>query len=191
MTYSFAGRQARVLHPSAEMRDRLVRRLASLGIRAEGRWPALDPQDTSADLLVIDIDRGESGQFPWAAGAAPMPVVGLVGSETPGRLQWAIDQGVDALLPTGAMANLFSALVYASARHAERTERQRTEAEASRRNGMRLDLIRAVIALMQAEGIGDAAALKRLRALAMVERLPLEDAAQRYLSDISALRGRA
>lgn len=191
MTYSFAGHHARVLHPSAEMRARLVRRLASLGIRAEDRWPALDDQDAAADLLVIDIDRGESGQFPWAPGAAPMPVVGLVGSETPGRLQWAIEQGVDALLPIGATANLFSALVIASARHAERVERQRAEAEASRRNGMRLELIRAVNALMQAEGIGDAAALKRLRALAMVERLPLEDAARRYLTDIASLRGRA
>ncbi|MGR3494026.1 ANTAR domain-containing protein [Citreimonas sp.] len=191
MTYSFAGLQACVLHPSSEIRERVSLRLASLGVRAEGRWPTLTPEDSAADLLVIDIDRGEDGQFPWQPGAAPMPVVGLVGSETPGRLQWAIGQDVDAFLPLGVTANLFSALVIASARRAERDARRRGAAEADRRNGLRLDVIRAVTVIMRSEDIDEAAALKRLRAFAMVERLPLEDAATRLLSDSGDTRVRA
>jgi len=194
MTYSFVGQQARVLHPSADMRAALMRRLASLGVQAEERWPALEPGDADAHMLICDIDRGESGQFPWQPGSAPMPVVGLVGSETPGRLQWAIDQGVDAFLPVGATANLFSTLVIAFARHAERGAQRQVQAETARRNGLRLPLIRAVNAIMQAEDVDDAGALKRLRAFAMAERLPLEDAAGRYLSAVSAItttRGRA
>ncbi|KUF10783.1 hypothetical protein [Pseudoponticoccus marisrubri] len=191
MTYSFAGQQARILHPSAELRDRVAMRLSSYGIRAEGRWPALEPEDAAADLLVIDIDRGEDGQMPWPSGEAPMPVTGLIGSETPGRLQWALRQQVDAFLPVGATANLFSALVIASARFAERAERRRAAAEADRRNGLRLEVIRAVIAIMRSEDIDEAAALKRLRAFAMVEQLPLEDAATRLLADLGQTRARA
>ncbi|WP_373050514.1 ANTAR domain-containing response regulator [Thalassovita aquimarina] len=190
MTYSFAGMKALVLHPSAEVRDGLEQRLATFGVRAEGRWPELVPGDESADLLVVDIDRGENGQFPWGGGAAPMPVVGLIGSETPGRLQWAIDQGLDAFLPQGATAKLYSALVLGFARHAERAEIRRREAEAGRRATLRLELVQAVIAVMRDEGIGEAQALKQLRAFAMVERVALEDAARLYLSDVTK-RGQA
>ena len=80
MTYSFAGKYALVLHPSAEMRDQLVRRLGTLGIKAEGRWPALEEADVRADLLVLDLDRAEDGQFPWSPQSAPMPILGLIGS---------------------------------------------------------------------------------------------------------------
>lgn len=191
MTYSFSGMNARVLHPSAELRARIEGRLSSLGLTAEGRWPGLHASDHNVDLLLVDIDRGEDGQFPWAPGDAPMPIVGLLGSETPGRLQWAIHRGVDAFLPSGATANLFSALVIAFARHAERAEQRRYAAETDRRNGLRLELVRAVQAIMQAEGIDDAAALKRLRAYAMVERLALEDAAVLYLSGTGVRQGRA
>ncbi len=191
MTHSFAGMQARVLHPGREVRERVAKRLTSLGFVAEGRWPALAPGDAAADVLAIDIDRGEDGQFPWPAGTAPMPLIGLIGSETPGRLQWAIAQRVDAYLPIGATANLFSALVIAFARHAERREQQRNQAEIIRRNGLRLDLIRAVNDIARDEAVSDATALKRLRAYAMVERLSLEDAAARYLSQNRGRRGQA
>lgn len=182
MIHSFVGKTGIVLHPSAEIRDQLVRRLASLGVRAEGRWPALAPGDAEADLLVVDLDRAEDGQFPWAPQAAPMPVLGLIGSETPGRLQWAIRQGLDAFLPIGATANLYSALVLGFARHAERREARGREAETTRRASLRLDLLRAICAIMRTEGIDEARALKKLRAFAMVERVALEDAAGLYLA---------
>jgi len=191
MTHSFAGMQARVLHPGREVRERVEKRLTSLGFEVEGRWPALEPGDDAADVLVIDIDRGEDGQFPWPAGAAPMPVVGLIGSEAPGRLQWAIAQKVDSYLPISATANLYSALVIAFARHAERAGQHQNQAEFIRRNGLRLDLIRAVNSIARDEAVSEATALKRLRAYAMVERLALEDAAALYLSQNKGRRGRA
>lgn len=190
MTYSFVGKTGVVLHPSAEMREQLVRRLATYGIRAQGRWPDLAPDDTAADLLVVDLDRAEDGQFPWPPQAAPMPVLGLIGSETPGRLEWAIRQGLDAFLPIGATANLYSALVLGFARHDERCETRRREAESARRASLRLDLLRAVLSIMQAERIDEVRALKKLRAFAMVERVALEDAATLYLSS-PAKRGKA
>ncbi|MDE4099961.1 hypothetical protein PXK30_21965 [Phaeobacter gallaeciensis] len=190
MTYSFAGKHALVLHPSAEMRDQLVRRLGTLGIKAEGRWPALEEADVRADLLVLDLDRAEDGQFPWSPQSAPMPILGLIGSETPGRLEWAVRQGLDAYLPVNATANIYSALVLGFARFKERMETRRREAESNRRASMRLELLQAVLVIMRSEGVDEATALKKLRAFAMVERVALEDAAVRFLAR-PAMRGQA
>ena len=190
MTHSFAGLTGLVLHPSTEVRAQIIQRLERFGIRAEGRWPELSDADASVDLLIVDIDRAEDGQFPWPPQAAPMPVLGLIGSETPGRLEWAIRQGLDAFLPIGATASLYSALVLGFARHTERQDARRKDAEVARRLTLRLDLLRAVFAIMQSEDIDEAQALKKLRAFAMVERIALEDAAALYL-ERPAHRGNA
>ncbi|PWR04319.1 transcriptional antiterminator [Meridianimarinicoccus roseus] len=189
LTHNFTGMTAAILHPSADVRAAIVRRLDVLGVAAEGRWPALEEEDRHAGLAIVDIDRAEDSQFPWEAGHAPMPVVGLIGSESPGRLGWAIEFGIDAFLPLGALGNLYSALVIAFAQQHRRKATTDREADLARRAAMRLDVVRAVLRLMTESGIDEATALKKLRAFAMVERLPLEDAARRYLD--TAAPGRA
>lgn len=47
---------------------------------------------------------------------------------------------------------------------------------------MRLEVVRAVTAIMREEDLDEARALKKLRAFAMIERLTLEDAALRLLT---------
>ena len=192
LTHSFNGTHACILHPSEMVVDSLLRRLRVLGVTAEHRWPALAPRDCDAGLLIIDLDRAHDDQLPWERGQAPMPVVGLIGSESPGRLAWALEQRIDAFLPLSAAANIYSALVVAFALHARRVEGDAREAETARRAGLRLEVVSAVLDLMQAEAIDAARALKQLRAFAMVERLPLEDAASLYLSERGTrARGRA
>ena len=61
-------------------------------------------------------------------------------------------------------------------------ERRAREAELARRGAGRLDVIRAVLALMEG-GRDEALALKQLRTMAMVEQISLEDAAVRLLAD--------
>ncbi len=180
--HNFAGRRALILHPSEEPRRRIVERCDRLGIRAVAH-----PGDPDADLVataqmvILDIDTCDDGRLPWARGAAPVPVIGLVGSESPGRLAWALGQRLDAYLPLAALGNLFSALVIAHETFARAEEARRREAEAAARWGGRLDLIRAVLRLME-EGGDEAVALKQLRAMAMVERIPLEATAARVLA---------
>jgi len=189
--HTFAGRRALILHRSGEVRGRVADRLGILGVGAEGRWPALAPEDASADLLIVDVDQGHDGQFPWATGHAPMPSVALVGSESPGRLAWALEQRLDAFLPLTALGHMYSALVLATATFERRVEVARREAETARRAGQRLTLIRAVLQVMRDEEIDEAAALQRLRALAMVERVAVEDAAALLLDERTPRRDRA
>ncbi len=188
LVHHFPGQRAVVLHRSRDVCTRLAGRLDALGLRVEARLEALEPADATADFLILDVDQAHDAQFPWPQGQAPMPAIGLVGSESPGRLAWALERGIDAFLPLTAAANLYSALVIAHARFQEKLETRRREAETARRAGQRLDLIRAVLALMDERGVDEAVALKQLRAFAMVERIPLEDAAERYLAEQPARR---
>ena len=186
--HNFAGLTAHVLHRSEEPVRRVVERCDRLGIRALPQTGDLDEATAAqADMIILDIDTGHDGQLPWDAGRAPMPLIGLVGSESPGRLAWALGQGVDAYLPLSALGNLFSALVIAHETFARKAERSAQEHEVARQRAGRLDVIRAVLLLMPECG-DEALALKQLRAMAMVEQVSLEEAAALLLAERQASR---
>lgn len=179
----FAGRRALVLHPAATVRAQLAARLSALGVETDESWPADEPDLARADILFADVDTGHDEQFPWRRGQAPIPTVGLIQSEAPGRLAWALQQGFDAFQPLAALGKVYSTLVIATARAAERQQRMMRDAEVARRTGLRHVLVQATLKMMRREGLDEMAALKRLRALAMAERVALEDAAAIYLAE--------
>ncbi|TDL78105.1 transcriptional antiterminator [Palleronia sediminis] len=186
--HNFTGRRAIVLHHADEPLRRISERCARLGVAAVPRRDTVGPACMEGiDMVILDIDTGHDAQLPWAAGQAPVPVVGLIGSESPGRLAWALGQQVDAFLPLSAIGTLFSALVIAHDRFAAREAQRAREAELAAQRSGRLDVIRAVLALMEG-GRDEALALKQLRAFAMVERIPIEDAARRVLAQHPATR---
>ena len=188
LVHNFSGRTALVLHRSEEIGQRIRSRCDRLGIRAILHAGDVDArQGHAADMLIVDIDTADDGQFPWPRGQAPVPIIGLIGSESPGRLAWSLDYGVDGYLPLSALGNLFSALVVAHECFSRRQGQLAREAERARQNAGRLDVIRAVLVLMKSAG-DEALALKQLRTMAMVERLSLEDAACRFLAGRDAAR---
>lgn len=191
LLHNFAGRTAIVLHRSEEIGESIRQRCDRLGVRAVICTGDLDPTlAATADMVILDIDRADDGMLPWERGQAPLPVIGLIGSESPGRLGWALAQQVDAYLPLSALGNLFSALVIGHEVFARKADIRAREAEVARRSSGRLDVIRAVLALMEQTG-DEAVALKQLRAMAMVEQLSLEDAAKLLLRDRKRLLGGA
>ncbi|MEM8956498.1 MAG: hypothetical protein AAGC86_01665 [Pseudomonadota bacterium] len=181
LLHNFSGRTAIVLHRSEEVGQRIRARCDRLGICTVVCLGDLDSSlAATADMLILDIDTADDGMLPWPRGEAPMPVIGLIGSESPGRLAWALDQETDAYLPLSSLGNLFSALVIGHEIYARKSDRRTHEAETARRKKGRLDVIRAVLLLM-GEGRDEALALKKLRTMAMVAQLPLEDAARLLL----------
>jgi AmiR/NasT family two-component response regulator len=117
-----------------------------------------------------------------------LPTIALIGSESPGRLAWALDHRIDAFLPLTAISNIYSTLVISRALFERKVEQRRRDAETARRASQRLDVIRAVLTIMEENGLKEAAALKQLRAFSMVERMSLEDAAGLYLMENTARR---
>lgn len=151
--HNFAGRQALILHCSEDAIRCVAERCERFGMRAAGRRRALEATGIDASgMVIVDIDTGHDAALPWVPGRAPVPLIGLVGSESPGRLGWALDQEMDALLPLSALGNLFSALVIAEATYARPSETLRARAEAACQRAGRLDVIRAVNALTPGGG---------------------------------------
>jgi len=181
-TPSFTGQRALILHRPHATVDAIIRQLTQLGMAGECFWPDL-PRDLDAGLyhaIFFDADLGYDAQFPWGAGECPMPAIALVGSEAPGRVAWAIRRGTDAHLnkPVGG-GGIYAALLIAHQAFARRQELRQAVGELEQRLAQRELVAAATAALMQAESLSAASAYRRLRRLAMDERLTIEGMAAR------------
>ena len=180
---NFRGWSAIILHRPHAAAEAITRQLERIGATAQIVWPELDATSDKADVVFFDADLGHDGQFPWPPGEAPMPLIALLGSEAPGRVEWAIGRGADAhiLKPIGS-AGVYSALVIA--RHAFAARRQLLAEIEDMRDRLRRrpTVARAVIAIMQGEKMNEAAAFRRLRQIAMESRRTIEDAAETVIA---------
>ena len=175
------GARALILHRPHVTVKALARQLSAIGLTHEAHWPDLPASALGADFVFFDLDMGHDEQFPWRPGQAPMPTVALIGSEAPGRVEWALRMGADAQLlkPVGD-SGVYSALLIA------RTAFEARRAMAAEIEGLRSRLaerqtvVRAVTLLTT--GGDDEAAYAELRKLAMGWRITIEEAAARVVA---------
>ncbi len=175
------GARVAILHRPHATVQALGRQLSAIGLPHEAHWPDLAASALGADFVFFDMDMGHDGQFPWKPGQAPMPQIALIGSEAPGRVEWALAMGADAQLlkPVGDNG-VYSALLIARAGFEAR------RALAGEIDGLRARLaerqtvVRAVT-LLSAGGC-DEAAYAELRRLAMGWRVTIEEAAARVVA---------
>lgn len=175
------GARALILHRPHATVQALGRQLSAIGLIHEARWPDLPAAALAADFVFFDMDMGHDEQFPWAPGQAPMPMVALIGSEAPGRVEWALRMGADAQLlkPVGG-SGVYSALLIARAAY-EARRALAGEIEGLRaRLAERQTVVRAVTIL--ARDRDDEAAYAELRRLATGWRVTIEEAAGRVVA---------
>ena len=177
-TPSFSGLRAAVLHRSDWGIEPLMPQLELLGLSVVRLWAPLDLDAIATDLVIVDADQGFSGLLPWAAGAAPIPVVALIGSEAPGRIAWAMEQGAGALITKPVTASaVYPALVMAAAVHAERQAVKARIDLLEERLRLRPLVHGAIRAVMAAQTIDEDAAYGWLRNTAMRRRMTIEHVA--------------
>jgi AmiR/NasT family two-component response regulator len=144
-------------------------------------WPELPPEALAADFVFFDADLGFDEQFPWKPGEAPMPLVALIGSEAPGRIEWALSHKADAqLLKPVGNAGVYSALLIARQSFEARKHLAGEIASLRQRVAERQTIVRAVTAL--SKGTDDGRAYAQLRSLAMSWQISVEDAARRIVA---------
>ena len=181
--------KAVILHRPHPTVTALTRQLTAIGLSVEQVWPMLDASALGADFVFFDADMGHDDQFPWQPGQSPMPMIALIGSEAPGRIEWMLDAGAHAqmLKPVGDNGAYATLLVARAAFDAQAALSDEI-AGLRRRLGERQTVIRAVTLLMR-NGT-EAEAYDRLRQMAMAWRITLEDAAARVVAgkDSDALR---
>lgn len=180
---NFRSWSAVILHRPHDAATAVARQLERIGLASRTVWPELKPDDARVDVVFFDADYGYDGQFPWPTGQAPLPLVALLGSEAPGRVEWAIAQGADAhlLKPIGS-AGVYSALLIARHAFAARQALEAEVGELHRRLGRRPTVARAVIEIMKNENLDETAAFRRLGQLAMASRRTVEEMAQALVS---------
>ncbi|MCX7560677.1 ANTAR domain-containing protein [Sulfitobacter sp. F26204] len=172
-----------ILHRPHTTVQSLRRQCKPIGLEAFDCWPELPPKALAADFVFFDADMGYDAQFPWKSGEAPMPMIALIGSEAPGRIEWSLSQGADAqiLKPVGD-GGVFSALLIAR-RAFEVRQTMRNEINVLRgRLSQRQTVVQAVT-LLAATGRSEDEAYALLRHLAMSRRETIEEAAHRLVHD--------
>jgi AmiR/NasT family two-component response regulator len=115
---------------------------------------------------------------------APVPLIVLVGLESPSRLQRAFDLGPSAFVHKPIRSSgIFSALFFAMNEHARRAEMLERLRAMERRRGSRRFVHKALMQLMSQHGIDDEEAYTLLRKESMSQRLTVEEMAVRILAE--------
>lgn len=172
---NFRGMRALVLHPPDRNGSAIADQLGRLGVSVWMRWPAERVTADTAEIAFFDVDLGFEGLFAWPTGEAPIPLIAVLGSEAPGRIEWMLAQAPSAYLskPIGS-TGVFSALAIAVHNFARRSAFEGTQRQLEERLQMRGALLRATLKLMRHHGIDEEAALSILRAESMRRRMTLE-----------------
>ncbi|MGB3537002.1 MAG: ANTAR domain-containing protein [Mesorhizobium sp.] len=179
---NLGGAKAFVLHRPHPTVQAITRQLAAIGLDAVDCWPELPAEALAAEFVFFDVDLGFDEQFPWQPGDAPMPLIALIGSEAPGRIEWALSHNADAqLLKPVGNAGVYSALLIARQAFEERRRLADEIASLETRVAERQTIVRAVTAL-SAQGFDDERAYAQLRSLAMSWQISLEEAARRVVA---------
>jgi AmiR/NasT family two-component response regulator len=179
---NLGGARAFILHRPHATGQALMRQLAAIGLEAVECWPNLPSEALGADFVFFDVDLGFDEQFPWEAGAAPMPTIALIGSEAPGRIEWALSRKADAqLLKPVGNAGVYSALLIARQAFEARRRLSDEIVTLQERVAERQTIVRAVAALAVG-GVDDARAYAQLRSMATGWRISIEEAARRVVA---------
>ena len=178
---NLGGAKAFVLHRPHPTVQAISRQLSAIGLDVTGCWPELPVEAVAADFVFFDADLGFDEQFPWKAGEAPMPLVALIGSEAPGRIEWALSHNADAqLLKPVGNAGVYSALLIARQSFEARKILAGEIASLRQRVAERQTIVRAVAAL--SKDCDDGRAYAQLRSLAMSWQVNMEEAARRIVA---------
>lgn len=172
---NFRGQRVLVLHRRDRNCEAIVEQLERLGAIAVVQWPAMRVSAEGTDVLFFDSDLGFDELFGWEPGRADLPLVAILGSEAPGRVEWTLAQEPSAYLmkPIGS-TGVFSALSIAFHNFALRRSREQALRRSEEQLQLRGTVLRAAVLLMKRYGIDDAEALQLLRAEAMRHRTTLE-----------------
>lgn len=183
---NLGGARAVILHRPHDVTEALARQLGAIGLSAERHWPMLPAGVETADFLFFDADMGFDEQFPWKPGHAPMPTIALIGSEAPGRIEWALSHAANAQLlkPVGS-GGVYSSLLIARQTFGQNRALQRAVDRLHARLAQRETVVRASALLADDVGGGrggEGAGFARLRTFAMDHRMTIEEAARRVLA---------
>jgi AmiR/NasT family two-component response regulator len=180
ITMNFSGLRALVVHRADHHRDALTSQLNRIGLHVDCVMPdaSLNGHVDCTHVVFFDADTGHNNLFPWRCDMPPMPLVAILSSEAPGRLEWALAQAATGFMikPIGA-SGAYQALLVATQLHRQFCEMRLSVASLSERLRARPLVVRAIIEVMRRHELDESQAYERLRLGAMASRQSIEELA--------------
>jgi AmiR/NasT family two-component response regulator len=185
--FSVRGRHALVIMRDEREISIVRRQLNRLGMSVT----ETDPDECSVLQFPIDVIVLDADSIPIKADPAPtlkmnVPVIALIGTETPSRLKWLLDlKPASFLVKPLRSAGLYTALVVAFDCAQRRTEEAAYVEKLEDRIRSRRVVFAAVLQLMRSHALSEDDAFVLLRQTAMRHRTTIEQLS----ADIIALGG--
>ncbi|SDR56406.1 Two-component response regulator, AmiR/NasT family, consists of REC and RNA-binding antiterminator (ANTAR) domains [Rhizobiales bacterium GAS191] len=179
---SFRDFKVAVLHCEINDRRTLLRHFARLGVEAAYHEDVpLAKALAGVEAIFFDGDASlPSSKLPEMSKSPEMfwtdvPLIALVGSEAPSRLEWILSLNISAFLikPVRSVGVLTALAVASREFQLRKALRARIERLEERLQGRRF-VVSAQLALMRDHGLSEADAFARLRRLAMEGRTTIE-----------------
>lgn len=152
----------------------ICRQLNRLGVHMAS-WESGSP-DTSVDVILLDADLFPIESAPVLPIDPSIPIVALIGIETPSRLKWLLDlKPASCLIKPIRSAGLYSALVMAFGISQQRTQASERIQHLETRVRSRRLVIAAILYLMENRKLTESAAFALIRRTAMQRRTTIEE----------------
>jgi AmiR/NasT family two-component response regulator len=182
--FSVRGRRALMVMRDAREIAIVRRQLHRLGLAVSEHDPAQAPPDESVDVVVMDADAIPIKSDLATAWRTGVPIIALIGTETPSRLKWVLDlKPASFLVKPLRSAGLYTALVIAfdfaqrrldEAAHIERLED---------RIRSRRVVFSAVLQIMRGHSMSETEAFGMIRQTAMRHRTTIEQLSADIVAD--------
>ena len=174
--FSVRGRHAVMIGRDERDISIVRRQLNRLGMTvAEADPDRLLDQEVAVDVIVLDADSVPIKSDATPALRANVPVIALIGTETPSRLKWLLEQRpASFLVKPLRSAGLYTALVVAFDHAQRRTEEAAYVEKLEDRIRLRRVVFAAVLQLMRAHGLSEEDAFALIRQTAMRHRTTIE-----------------
>ena len=172
--FSVRGRQALLIIKDERDIAIVRRQFGRLGMLVSEADPErLTAPETPVDVIVLDADSIPIKSVP--ALTTDIPVVALIGTETPSRLKWLLDlRPASFLIKPLRSAGLYTALVVAFDCAQRRSEEAAHIERLETRNRARRVVVAAVLQLMRSHALSEEDAFALLRQTAMRHRTTIE-----------------
>lgn len=175
------GRQCAIFSNDTRAVSALSRQLDLLEVTG-----TVNPQirDKEPAFCFIDVDTAAENRLDMPSGFSQVPVIALIGTETPGRLEWIIDRRPAALLmkPVGSHG-VYTAVVMALAEARRREQEFLKVLKLEERLRARRIVVAATVKLIKEYRIEEHEAFALLRNAAQQRRTPIEKLCAEVVSD--------
>ena len=173
--FSVRGRRALMV-----MRDEreipIVRRpLSRLGMTISEHDPAEPPPIQPSDVILLDADSIPIKSDHATLWKGSVPIIALIGTETPSRLKWLLDlRPASFLIKPLRSAGLYTALVVAFDSAQRRVDEATHIEKLEDRIRSRRIVFAAILQLMRGHGLSETDAFSLIRQTAMRHRTTIE-----------------